>query len=67
MEPNNIAETLRNYANRDDVDVVFKCVLAEAAATIESLQRENKHLRCYSIPCPCSYIKLDEEDHEPCE
>ena len=43
MEPNNIAETLRNYANRDDVDVVFKCVLAEAAATIESLQKENAH------------------------
>lgn len=41
MQPNNIAETLRNYANRDDVDVVFKCVLAEAAATIESLQKEN--------------------------
>ena len=43
MQPNNIAETLRNYANRDDVDVVFKCVLAEAAATIESLQKENAH------------------------
>ena len=43
MEPNNIADTLRNYANRDDVDVVFKCVLAEAAATIESLQKENAH------------------------
>ena len=43
MESNNIADTLRNYANRDDVDVVFKCVLAEAAATIESLQKENAH------------------------
>ncbi len=43
MPRNNIAETLRNYANRDDVDVVFKCVLAEAAATIESLEKENKH------------------------
>ena len=43
MEQNNIADTLRNYANRDDVDVVFKCVLAEAAATIESLQKENAH------------------------
>ncbi len=43
MPKNNIAETLRNYANRDDVDVVFKCVLAEAAATIESLEKENEH------------------------
>ena len=43
MESNYIADTLRNYANRDDVDVVFKCVLAEAAATIESLQKENAH------------------------
>ena len=43
MPSNNIAETLRNYANRDDVDVVFKCVLAEAAATIESLEKENEH------------------------
>ncbi|MBQ1572660.1 MAG: hypothetical protein IIZ78_16140 [Clostridiales bacterium] len=43
MPRNNIAETLRNYANRDDVDVVFKCVLAEAAATIESLQKENEN------------------------
>ena len=37
---NNIAETLRKYAERDDIDVVFKCVLAEAAATIESVTAE---------------------------
>lgn len=43
MPSNNIAETLRNYASHDDVDVVFKCVLAEAAATIESLEKENEH------------------------
>jgi hypothetical protein len=41
---NNIAETLRNYASHDDVDVVFKCVLAEAAATIESVTAERDNL-----------------------
>lgn len=44
MPKNNIAETLRNYANRDDVDVVFKCVLAEAAATLESVTEERDNL-----------------------
>ena len=38
---NNITETLRNYANLPDIGPMFKCVLAEAAATIESLQKEN--------------------------
>lgn len=41
---NNIAETLRIYASRDDVDVVFKCVLAEAAATLESVMSERDNL-----------------------
>lgn len=41
---NNIAESLRNYANRDDIDVVFKCVLAEAAATLESVTSERDNL-----------------------
>lgn len=44
MPRNNIAETLRNYASHDDVDVVFKCVLAEAAATIESVTAERDNL-----------------------
>lgn len=43
MEPNNIAETLRNYAKIADLGPMFQCVLAEAAATIESLQKENEH------------------------
>ena len=43
MEPNNIAETLRNYAKLPDTSPMLKCVLAEAAATIESLQSENDH------------------------
>lgn len=38
---NNITDTLRNYANLPDIGPMFKCVLAEAAATIESLQKEN--------------------------
>lgn len=38
---NNITDTLRNYANLPDIGPMFKCVLAEAAATIESLQNEN--------------------------
>lgn len=41
---NNIAETLRIYASRDDVDLVFKCVLAEAAATLESVTFERDNL-----------------------
>ena len=40
---NNITDTLRNYANLPDIGPMFKCVLAEAAATIESLQKENAH------------------------
>lgn len=41
MQPNNITETLRNYAKLPDIGPMFQCVLAEAAATIESLQKEN--------------------------
>ena len=44
MPRNNIAETLRNYASHDDVDVVFKCVLAEAAATLDSVTEERDNL-----------------------
>lgn len=44
MQKNNIADTLRNYAEKDDVDVVFKCVLAEAAATIDSVTAERDNL-----------------------
>ena len=44
MEPNNIAEILRNYAKIADIGPMFQCVLAEAAATIESLQKENEYL-----------------------
>lgn len=44
MEPNNIAETLRNYAKLPDMSPMLQCVLAEAAATIESLQKENEYL-----------------------
>ena len=40
----NITVTLRNYANLPDMSPMFKCVLAEAAATIESLQKENEYL-----------------------
>lgn len=38
---NNITDTLRNYANLPDMSPMLQCVLAEAAATIESLQKEN--------------------------
>ena len=41
MPRNNITETLRNYAELPDIGPMFRCVLAEAAATIESLQKEN--------------------------
>ena len=40
---NNITDTLRNYATITDISPMFQCVLAEAAATIESLQKENAH------------------------
>ena len=43
MQPNNITEALRNYAQLPDIGPMFQCVLAEAAATIESLQKENAH------------------------
>ena len=43
MQPNNITETLRNYAELPDIGPMFRCVLAEAAATIESLQKENEN------------------------
>ena len=39
MGNNNIAETLRNYANRDDVDVVFQCV-----DRLERIERERENL-----------------------
>ena len=41
MQPYNITDTLRNYAKLPDIGPMFQCVLAEAAATIESLQKEN--------------------------
>lgn len=44
MQPNNITETLRNYAELPDMSPMLQCVLAEAAATIESLQKENEYL-----------------------
>ena len=44
MPRNNIAETLRNYAKLPDMSPMLQCVLAEAAATIESLQKENEYL-----------------------
>ena len=44
MEKNNIAESLRKYAELDEVGVMFKCVLAEAAATLESLEEERDNL-----------------------
>lgn len=42
MSVSNITETLRNYAASPDISPMFKCVLAEAAATIESLRKENE-------------------------
>ncbi len=42
MSVSNITETLRNYADLQDISPMFKCVLAEAAATIESLRKENE-------------------------
>ncbi len=53
MSVSNITETLRNYAKLPETDPVFKCVLAEAAATIDSLQEE--------------IVLLKKENHEPCE
>ena len=44
MGNNNLSETLRNYANRDDVDVVFQCVLHEAADRLERIERERENL-----------------------
>lgn len=60
MPKNNIAETLRNYASHDDIDVVFRCVLAEAAATIESMEKENEHY-CEMI------VKLSLDGVQECE
>lgn len=60
MPKNNIAETLRNYASNDDIDVVFRCVLAEAAATIESMEKENEHY-CEMI------VKLSLDGVQECE
>lgn len=40
METNNISEILRNYANRRDTEVVFRCVLLEAAERLERYERE---------------------------
>ena len=40
-----IVETLRSYASQSDISPMLKCVLAEAAATIESLEREIDALR----------------------
>lgn len=44
MPRNNIAETLRNYAELPEVGAVFKCVLAEAAATLDSVTEERDNL-----------------------
>ena len=44
VEKNNIAESLRNYAEKPDMSVMFRCVLAEAAATIDSLTEERDNL-----------------------
>lgn len=44
MPKNNIAETLRNYAELPEVGPMFKCVLAEAAATLDSIIAENVSL-----------------------
>lgn len=65
MSANNITETLRNYAKRRDVSPMFKCVLAEAAATIESLQKENELLKSLSVPV--SPINPEDEVWETCE
>lgn len=40
METNNLSETLRKYANRWDTDVIFKCVLLEAAERLDRYERE---------------------------
>ena len=40
METNNLSEILRNYANRRDTEVVFRCVLLEAAERLERYERE---------------------------
>lgn len=40
METNNLSETLRKYANRWNTDVVFKCVLLEAAERLDRYERE---------------------------
>lgn len=40
METNNLSETLRKYANRRDTDVVFRCVLLEAAERLERYEQE---------------------------
>ena len=40
MSTNNLSETLRNYANRWDIEVVFKCVLLEAAERLDRYERE---------------------------
>lgn len=61
---NNITDTLRNYANLPDIGPMFKCVLAEAAATIESLQKENEYLKGW---IPTSLINLNEEVKKKCE
>ena len=58
MQQYNITETLRNYAKLPDIGPMFQCVLAEAAATIESLQKENIYLR--KCLAPVNEISLDE-------
>lgn len=44
MVKNNIAESLRKYAELPDIGVMMKCVLAEAAATLDSWQEERENL-----------------------
>lgn len=43
-ETYNIADILRNYADLPGTNVMFKCVLGEAAATIDSLKAERDNL-----------------------
>ncbi|MBO5969270.1 MAG: hypothetical protein J6S14_12320 [Clostridia bacterium] len=45
MEKNNIAESLRKYAELPEMSVMLQCVLSEAAATIDSLVAERDNLR----------------------
>lgn len=43
MQTNFLSETLRNYASREDTDVVFRCVLLEAAERLERSESEREN------------------------